>query len=305
VSRPTRALSATVIGGASWNRLVDVPRLPTDLTTLSATATRQGIGGTGAGKSLNLARLGVRTRLHALLGDDPAGGRVRAELEAAGVELTWWPDPAGTEEHLNLTDPRGDRLSIFLSESSSDPSVTAEELCELARGTDLIFVSLTHYARRVLPLLAAQALPVWVDLHDWDGRPSELHSPFVEHGTYVFMSDARLDDPLATASRLAHDRPLVVVTHGRRGATAFFPDREPLFIPPYDAGPPLDPNGAGDAFAVGVAYGRAQGWDWPECLRAGAVLGGGCVTSPEIADPALTRDWLRGRLGDRLGDRLG
>jgi ribokinase len=87
-----------------------------------------------------------------------------------------------------------------------------------------------------------------------------------------------------------------VVTHGARGATAFFPDREPLFVPAYDAGPVADSNGAGDAFSVGAAYGVARGWGLPRALRAAAVLAGGCVAGDEIADPRLTAAWLEDRV---------
>jgi sugar/nucleoside kinase (ribokinase family) len=145
-------------------------------------------------------------------------------------------------------------------------------------------------------MLASAGVPVWVDLHDWDGSGSDFHDPFVEDGDFLFVSDVRLDDPLATATRLTESKELVVVTHGRRGATAFFPDREPLFVPPYDAGPTVDSNGAGDAFSVGVAYGYVHGWDWPRALKAGAVVAGGCVASQELADPALTPEWLASRL---------
>ena len=288
--------TAAVVGGVAWNLLVEVPHLPTDLTTLHATGHREGVGGTGAGKALHLARLGIATRLHALVGADEAGGHARGALEEAGVALTAWPDPAGTERHLNLMDPHGDRVSIFLDHSSPDPDVSAEELDELCAGADLVFVSLTHYARRVLPLLSTAGRPVWVDLHDWDGRPSEFRDPFLEHGTHLFVSDVRLDDPLATATELAGEKALVVVTHGSRGATAFFPDREPLFVPAYDAGPVADTNGAGDAFSVGVAYGCAMGWDWGRALQAGAVVAGGCVASPHLADPGLSPAWLEERL---------
>jgi sugar/nucleoside kinase (ribokinase family) len=298
VTEAGRAPSAAVIGGVAWNLLVEVPRLPTDLTTLHATSAREGIGGTGAGKSLHLARLGIETRLHALVGDDEPGTRARATLAEAGVNLSTWPDPAGTERHLNLMDRRGDRLSIFLNHSSPDPDVTADELAGFAQGADLVLVSLTHYSRRVLPLLRRAGTPVWVDLHDWDGEPSDFHSPFVEHGTHVFVSDVRLDDPRRLAEGLvASGKELVVVTHGSRGATAFFPDTEPLFVLTHDAGPVADTNGAGDAFCAGAAYGRTQGWDWPQALRAGAVVAGGCVTSTHLADPGLSPAWLHAQLG--------
>lgn len=296
MTHPPASGSATVIGGAAWNLLVDLPRLPTDLRTLHALGYRYGVGGTGAGKALHLARLGLRTRLHALVGQDADGDSVRQALTAAGVELTAWPDPQGTEHHLNLMDPHGDRVSIFLNRSTADPDVAAEELMEVARGADLVFVSLTDYARRVLPLLRAAEVPVWVDLHDWDGSESDYHGDFVEHGTYLFVSDVRLDDPLELCTRLAATRKLVVVTHGSRGATAFFPDREPFFVASYDAGSVVDTNGAGDAFSVGVAYGHLAGWDWPRCLQAGAVVAAGCVASAELADPALSPDWLLQRL---------
>lgn len=288
--------SAAVVGGVAWNLLVEVPGLPTDLATLHATSFREGIGGTGAGKALHLARLGIDTRLHALLGEDSAGVLVRDALEAAGVRLAAWTDPAGTERHLNLMDPRGDRLSIFLNHSTQSPDVTAEELAEFTDGADLVLVSLTHYSRRLLPLLQAAHVPVWVDLHDWDGEPSEFHDPFVVAGSYVFVSDIRLDDPLRTAEQLLPGKQLVVLTHGKRGATAFFPDTEPLYVPPHVAGPVADTNGAGDAFCAGTAYGRLRGWDWPRSLRAGAVVAGGCVASPHLADPQLTAQWLEARL---------
>jgi acarbose 7IV-phosphotransferase len=288
--------TAAVIGGVAWNLLVEVPHLPTDLTTLHATGHREGIGGTGAGKALHLARLGIGTQLHALVGEDEPGDHVREALADAGVALSAWPDPAGTERHLNLLDPHGDRVSIFLDHATPDPDVSAEELAALCRGTDLVFVSLTHYAGRVLPLLSAEQRDVWVDLHDWDGEPDDFRAPFIEHGTHVVVSDVRLEDPLATATAMARNKAIVVVTHGSRGATAFFPDREPIFVPPYDAGPVVDTNGAGDAFSAGVAYGCTQGWDWGRSLRAGAVVAGGCVTSAHLADPGLTPAWLEQRL---------
>ena len=296
-SPPPAAATAAVLGGAAWNTSVQVPRLPTDLTTLHASATSVGIGGTGAGKALHLARLGLSTRLHALVGDDAAGAHVREALTDAGVELTAWPDPAGTERQLNLTDRRGDRLTVVLESGSAEPGVAAEDLATVASGADLTFASLRPYVARALPLLAREHQDLWVDHQDWNGRPSELHDPFVEHGTHVFMSDVDLDDPRETADLLlSRGKQLVVITHGHRGATAFFPDREPHFVLPYDAGAAVDTNGAGDAFCVGAAYGRLRGWDWGTSLRAGAVVAGASVTSPALVFPGLSAEWVEERL---------
>jgi acarbose 7IV-phosphotransferase len=91
-------------------------------------------------------------------------------------------------------------------------------------------------------------------------------------------------------------REIVVVTHGRHGATALLPGHDPLFVPALEV-EAVDPNGAGDAFCAGVTFGRSRGWGWPRALAAGAVVAAGCVASPHLADPALSPAWLNHRLG--------
>lgn len=294
-ARPARAVAA-VIGGVSWNQVIDVPRLPVGRTeTLFATASREGIGATGSGKALNLARLGFDTRLHALVGDDPEGERAAAELTSAGVALTRVHDPAGTERHVNLMDPDGRRASIYVNGGSVDPAVTEDDLAAFTAGADYVWVNLASYSRRALPGLAARGIPVWADVHDWDGQ-NDFHREFVDAARCLFLSDEALEDPVGFASHLVRGREIVVVTHGRRGATALLPGHDPLFVPALDVDA-VDPNGAGDAFCAGVTFGRSRGWGWPRALAAGAAVAAGCVANPPLADPALSPAWLQHRLG--------
>jgi sugar/nucleoside kinase (ribokinase family) len=293
-----------VIGGVSWNQVIDVPRLPQGRTeTLFATAAREGIGATGSGKALNLARLGFATRLHALVGDDVEGDRAAAELVGAGVELCRVPDAAGTERHVNLMDPQGRRASVYVNGGTHAPQgalVSAGELAAFARGADYVWVNLANYARRVLPELAANGTAVWADVHDWDGQ-NDFHRDFVGAARYLFLSDEALEDAVGFAAHLALTRELVVVTHGSRGATALVPGQAPLFVPPVEV-EAVDPNGAGDAFCAGVAYGHSRGWDWPRCLQAGAAVAAGCVSSPHLADPGLSPQWLERQVAGRAGE---
>lgn len=222
------------------------------------------VGGTGVGKALHLARLGIGTQLHTFTGDGALGATDRETLEGVGVQLITATAPAAIGETL--------------------------------RSADLVFVDLTEHTRQVLPQLRESGARLWVDLHHWDGEPSDFHAPFIEAASHVFVSDIALDNPLRTAEQLVPGKELVVLTHGKRGATAFFPDSEPFFVLPYVAGPVVDTVGAGDAFCTGTAYGRLRGWDWPRALRAGAVVAGKCVTVPEPADPDLTPGWLESRI---------
>ena len=173
--------------------------------------------------------------------------------------------------------------------------VPDQELGRLARNAGLVVVDLAPDTRETLRLLLDSGTPMWVDLADWNGELSELHGPFVAAASHLFLSDIELDDPLVTAERLLPGKELVVITHGKRGATAFFPDTEPFFVLPYDEGPAVDPTGARDGFCSGTAYGVAHGWDWPRALRAGAVLAGGCVSAGG-AGTDLTAAWLEARL---------
>lgn len=287
---------AAVIGGVSWNQIIDLPTLPAGRSqTLMATATREGIGGTGSGKALNLSRLGLETRLHALIGDDAAGRRAVHVLCDAGVDVHAVHDPAGTERHVNLMDPDGRRVSIYVNAGTADPSVTGAELAAFAAGADYVWVNLTNYARSVLPFLRERGTPVWIDVHDWDGQ-NEFHRDFVEAATYLFLSDEALDDAVGFAAHLAETKQLVVVTHGKAGATALLAGHDPLFVPPHEV-VALDPNGAGDAFCAGVSYGHSRGWDWQRALAAGAAVAAGCVGSVHLADPQLSPRWLDGYLG--------
>ncbi len=282
---------AAVIGGVSWNQIVDLPRLPSGRTeTLWATGSHDGIGATGAGKALNLARLGFDTRLHALLGDDVEGDRAAEELSAGGVKLHRVNDPKGTERHLNLMDPQGRRTSIYVNDSTYDPAVSEQDLAAFLDGADYVWVNLANYARRALPALAARGMPAWVDIHDWDGV-KDHHRDFVDSAAYLFMSDEGHLDALGLAAMLAPTRELVVVTHGRRGATAFVGKNDPILVPPVPV-EAVDPNGAGDAFGAGVMFGRSRGWDWPRALSAGAAVAARCVATGHLADPELTPGWV-------------
>lgn len=286
---------AAVIGGVSWNQVIDVPHLPSGRTeTIWATASRTGIGATGAGKALNLARLGFDTRLHALVGRDADGDRAAQELDAAGVRLQRVDDPAGTEQHVNLMDPDGRRASIYVNDSTYDPPVTEDDLADFVQGAQFVWVNLANYARRALPSLAAGGIPVWVDIHDWDGV-KDHHRDFVDAATCLFMSDEGHLDALGLGAMLAPTRELVVVTHGPRGATAFIGAQDPVEVPPVEVAA-VDPNGAGDAFGAGVMFGRSRGWDWDRALAAGALVASGCVASPHLADPGLTPEWVERQL---------
>jgi sugar/nucleoside kinase (ribokinase family) len=274
--------SALVIGGASWNQMVDLDQFPApEPHTVFARAHRETVGSSGAGKALNLAHLGWRTALWALVGADPAGASVREVLERGGVELLAVTDPAGTMRHVNLMDAAGDRISIFAETGTLDLVVDPDALTERALAADLVAVTIFEHCRPFLAPLRAAGVPLWIDIHDFDGR-NPHHGDFIEAATHLQVSSVGLADwrPFCEA-RLAAGCETVVCTHGARGAAVL----TAAGWVEVDAAPTdlVDTNGAGDAWFAGFATAWMRGETPLDAAVAGARAAAAAIASPGLA----------------------
>jgi acarbose 7IV-phosphotransferase len=247
------------------------------------------IGSSGAGKAMNLARLGVDVVLHCQLGDDDAGGRVRAGLEAAGVTVDPVTDATGTGRHVNLMDPAGDRLSFLLHTGDFSARYDPGHVADLVRGADQVLVAIVDPARPVIPIARQLGVPTWTDLHDAHGQTDYIRD-FIA-ADHVFMSGDNLPDPRPFMERLVADgRRLVVCTRGAHGAVALTGDGRWLEVPAEFVDAVVDTNGAGDAFLAGVVYGELLGLPIERSLRIGARTAAMAVRSIELASPELSPD---------------
>lgn len=277
-----------VFGAASWNTMVRVEAFPAAAPgTVIPSGWHETVGSSGAGKALNLARLGVDVTLHCLLGADEAGTRVRVALEAAGVQIVAIPDPTGTARHVNLMDPAGERLSFMLH--TGDPAIRYDTAVveELVAGADHVLVAIVDQARVVLPVARRLGRPTWTDLHATDGeRDYERGFLAADH---VFFSGERLPDPRPFMERLiSAGRRLVVCTRGAGGALARTGDGRWHEVPAEPVERVVDTNGAGDAFLSGVVYGTLLGLPYEPSLAIGARVAALAVTSPDLAPAELS-----------------
>jgi sugar/nucleoside kinase (ribokinase family) len=276
-----------VIGPASWNLLIHVPRLPRpEPQMMVARWHHETLGGTSAGKALNLRRLGLEVTLCTLLGDDLLGERILGTLQAAGIDVIAGRSGNGSERHVNLMDPAGGRLSIYLTLPTAAATAGDDDVrdrCEAALATaDAVVVDLADHSRPALAMARASGKTIWCDLHDYDGR-SSFHTEFRDAATCLFVSDERLPDPEAfLRGQLARGKQLVVCTRGADGAMAIDGTGEILEVPAQPVPDLVDTNGAGDAFFAGFLTTHLAGGSLRECLAAGAQNAASCVRSPDL-----------------------
>ncbi|MNO22086.1 Pseudouridine kinase [compost metagenome] len=282
-----------IIGGTTYDSIISLPELPQpESQTIHYAPFHETIGSTGAGKALNLSKLNVPCVLHSIIGDDLYGQRIKDALQEGDVNFHYDLDPKGTERHVNLMDQQGNRISIFVTQSSSNPPLDLIKLEELIQQCDIVVLNIIAYTKELISLCQKHNKPVWTDLHDYDGKNS-YHEDYIEAADYIFMSSDCLEDYRRVMSELHHKgKKLVVCTHGKKGATCLNEDGvwiESDIIQDYIF---KDANGAGDSFFSGFLYGYLNNRSIEECLGLATICAGLSITSEELAYPNLSEDFL-------------
>lgn len=280
MSRPARVV---VCGPAAWNHLILLDRLPEPVPHMQfAERAWHTVGGTSAGKALHLAGLGVDARLHAPIGADDDGVRLRDALEAAGVSLAVVPSDR-TERHVNLMTAAGERVSLYVATPSAPPASHIAAAAEAVAAAEIAVVDLGELGAALLDRTGGT--PLWIDLHDYDGS-SPYHEPFVRAADVVFLNDDRTADPWALMRSCLDRGPrLAVCTRGADGAIALSAagERFEVAAAPADV---VDTNGAGDAFFAGFLAATLDGAPIDAALRAAASQARTAIQSRHL-HPAL------------------
>ena len=246
----------------------------------------EAVGGTSAGKALNLRRLGVPVRLLTVAGSDAYGRRIVDVLTSAGVDVVVTPSGNGSERHTNLMSGDGERLSIFLNVPVPVRPVAVSE-AEL-ESASVVVADLAAHSLPVLRAARAAGKEIWCDLHDYDGV-SEFHREFLEAADGVFVSSGKLADPEGfLRERVGAGARLAVCTLGAEGALALERGGSVIRVPAERVSSVVDTNGAGDAFFSGVLAGHLRGAGLEESLREGARAGAAAVQSVELAGAPLS-----------------
>lgn len=282
---PTGRVAA--FGAASWNTMIRVESFPDPVPgSVFPPGWHETVGSSGAGKAMNLARVGIDVTLRCLLGADEAGDRIRAGLEAAGVRVSALPDATGSARHVNLMDPAGRRISFLLHVGDGAARFDGPDDDALIASADEVLVAIGDAMRPVLATARRLGKRTWTDLHATDGERDWERDFWA--ADRVFFSGERLPDPRPFMERLrAAGRELAVCTLAERGALALTGDGRWIEVAPAPVAAIVDTNGAGDAFLAGTVAATLRGLPIERALALGARLAAAAVQSPDLAPAAV------------------
>lgn len=292
--------SVICCGAATLDTLYRVTRMPDGPGKLLPTAMMEVAHGMATSAAAAVARLGGTASLLARIGDDAAGSRFVADLEAAGVDCTGVRRVAGARTPLAtvLIDAAGERLVVpwYDPALGSDPGWLPLDRVREA-GAVLADVRWPEGAAAVLAAARAAGRPAVLDADVGPADTTLALAALASHA--VFSEPASLaasgaaDVPAALARLGERLDGFVAVTAGARGC--FWLDRASGGIahraPPAVAA--VDTLAAGDVFHGAFALALAEGEDEPRAVafaNAAAALKcrtfGGRLGTPTRAEVA-------------------
>jgi sulfofructose kinase len=218
------------------------------------------------------ARLGCRSHLLSLVGDDPEGRVLVASLRRLGVgtrRLQRSPQLPTTVAHVLVDRRSGDRRFIVADRRAIERAAPAFDLTPIRPGAVLLVDG--HFSANALRAAKrARDLGVPVVGDFADARPANLRvlrhvdHPIVPRSFVRAWGRGSSRDTLRALGRVCPGTP--VVTEGAAGALALIGGRV-VRIPPHRVRV-RDTTGAGDAFHGAFAAALAHGANPREALQA-------------------------------------
>ncbi len=286
-----------ILGVLSWDRLLVVPAMPPVGDYAVVTSEIEAPGGASGNTAVALARIGADVTLIGRVGDDGTGERLRAALS----------DEAGIDASAVAVRPGQptDRCTIVVTTEPPDRTIFWHPGAAIAHrdpldlngifAHDVVIIDMADHAlRRWLTDLPAHSSPRTRLLGTStflveDGKPAtpDALEVALRFDTLVAnVSEIRAltgTTSLDAASEVIRQRMVganlrtCVISRGADGCRVC--QRDASFDVPALPVTVVDPTGAGDAFAGGVAWGMARRWPWDRTARLANTLGAAAITA--------------------------
>ncbi len=275
-----------------------VDQLPKLGTTVGVEDLELVAGGCAANTASVLAKLGTETSIAGLVGSDPFGDVVLADISKCGVNI----DPVSRDAEVSTSSvvvvvgSNGERSFLYreggneslTADMISDEALRKSQYVHVGGAMKLLKFDLTAFLAR------AKAMGCVVSLDtDWDvsGKWMETIEKAIGHIDYLLTNEE--EGRMITGEDIAEDigqklllggARAVVVKRGHLGSIVVsrsgvgeYPGLKVLAV---------DTTCAGDSFAAGFIHGLTKGWSLDRCAWFGNAAG--ALSTTQISHRAIT-----------------
>jgi len=272
-------------------------------------------GGCAPNIAVACARLGIKTAVVIVIGDDQDGKRLVEALEREGVNIQYGIHvvPGGHTAHTFLfLDPENRHQTFYFPGASGSKNVSIH-LGQEALGSakwGVITVGSPLHDLAVLESMVASNIPIlWSHKNDKGAFPKELIERLAQVSAIVVLNKHEADAvqktlELTGISDLLQRGPKAVILTRGAGGCRLITIEGTMDVPAVAPDRLVDPTGAGDGFCAGLLFGLHHELSLVDCCRIGAVVASfvledwGCQTSLPNLPSLQERYW--GAFGKEL-----
>ena len=269
------------LGSAVLDVLTLVDQFPSGESVQQAAAIEMQGGGPVATALVALARLGARTAMLSVVGDDWRGHYLLDEFQREGVatnQIVQQPNSSSFAASIMVRKRDGARAITYVPGSGPEFVLTGSHRAVLQQ-TNILHLNGRYFSAC---LKAAQWIHQCGGRVSFDGGADRYHSDYRQ---LVPMTDICIvardfAEQYTAASNLEHaaaallnEGPeLVVITDGAEGSWIFARDGTQFQQPAYLVPDVVDTTGCGDSYHGAFLFGLIKGMDLRDCARLASAV---------------------------------
>ncbi len=272
-----------------------MPRIPNEGEEIYSKDFKVCLGGGLPATMINCSRLGVPAKIGTFLGDDMFSDFARRELDKSGTKYELFESK---NYPLNVTSAiitSTDRTFVSYGGVETYSDEMLEKIYSSLKGAKIVAMQ-----EKIIPVykeLKKDGTILVIDTGYSDDMSIEKHRELIEIDDYYTPNIDETEKLTGTRDYkealkiLGEYFEKPVVKLGKLGCAGY--DKDYFVVDNIDEFKCVDATGAGDAFLSGFIYGLYNDLDFKQCILAGNITGGKCVTGVGCLTEYITKEEIK------------